>query len=331
MIWAQFTISAVILVIAAIKLVDYGDAIAYHTKLGGMFIGALLIASATSTPEILTMINSITQNHINLTAGDLFGSSIFNMLLLGVLDMIFYKSRILRRVALKHALTASLGTMLTGMAVFFLLSDIHIKVGWIGLDSLLMIATYFIGVWLLRSNPVTNTTEKEVSATEDTGKIPSIRKAIVGFAITIIVLIAVTPWMVRSGSGIARITGLGDGFVGIVLIAVVTSLPELVAMIAATRFGAYDMAVGNLFGSNIFNMFALALADLFYLKGSFLGAIDPIFALAGLLAMLLTTLGLIGNLAQVERRIWIVELDALLLIISYLVGMYLLYVRGIGG
>jgi cation:H+ antiporter len=331
MIWLHFTLSAVVIVLAAIKLAEYGDAIAYHTKLGGMFIGALLIASATSMPEILTMMNSITQDHINLTAGDLFGSSIFNMLLLGVLDMIFYKHRILRRVALKHALTASLGTMLTGMAVFFLLSDIHLKVGWVGLDSLLMIATYFMGVRLLRSNPVTNTPEEELREPEDTGKIPSIRKAIIGFVITIIVLIVVAPWMVRSGSGVAQMTGLGDGFIGIVLIAFVTSLPELVAMIAATRFGAYDMAVGNLFGSNIFNMFTLALADLFYLQGSFLGAIDPIFAIAGLLAMLLTTLGLIGNLAQVERRIWIVELDALLLIISYLAGMYLLYLRGISG
>jgi cation:H+ antiporter len=330
MIWLQFVISALILVLAAIKLAEYGDAIAYHTKLGGMFIGALLIASATSLPEVLTMINSIDQNHINLTAGDLFGSSMFNMLLLGMLDMIFYRNRILRRVALKHALTASLGTMLTGMAVFFILSDIHLKIGWFGLDSLLMLAMYFTGVWLLRSNPVGGMLEERTGG-EAVGKIPSLRKAILGFGIGVSVLLLVVPWVVRSGSGIAQVTGLGDGLIGIVLIACITSLPELVAMIAATRFGAYDMAVGNLFGSNVFNMFALALADLFFLQGSFLGAIDPIFALAGLLAMLLTTLGLIGNLAQVERRIWIVELDALLLIISYLAGLYLLYLRGVGG
>ena len=331
MIWLQFAISALILVIAAIKLTEYGDAIAHHTKLSGMFIGALLIASATSLPEILTMINSINQNHINLTAGDLFGSSMFNMLLLGMLDMIFYKNRILRRVALKHALTASLGTMLTGMAVFFILSDIHLRIGWFGLDSLLMLAMYFTGVWLLRSNPVNAVKVDDETEAGETDKIPSLRKGIIGFGIAASVLVLVAPWVVRSGSGIAKATGLGDGFVGIVLIAAVTSLPELVAMIAATRFGAYDMAVGNLFGSNVFNMFALALADLFYLQGSSLGAINPIFAIAGLLAMLLTTLGLIGNLAQVERRIWIVELDALLLIISYLAGIYLLYVRGVGG
>ncbi len=330
MLWVRFSIGALILVLAAIKLAEYGDAIAYHTGLSGMFIGALLIASATSLPEILTMINAINQNHINLTAGDLFGSSMFNMLLLGLLDLLFYKNRILRRVALKHALTASLGTMLTGMAVFFILSDIHIKIGWFGLDSLLMLTVYFVGVWLLRSNPVSVGIEDSPVERGPMSKFPSLRNALIGFVVAAGVLILVVPGMVRSGSEIAVVTGLGDGFVGVLLIAGVTSLPELVAMISASRFNAYDMAVGNLFGSNMFNMFALALADLFYLQGSFLGAIDPIFALAGLVAMLLTTLGLIGNLAQVERRVWFVEADALLLIIVYTAGIYFLFLRGVG-
>jgi cation:H+ antiporter len=236
-----------------------------------------------------------------------------------------------RRVALKHALTASLGTMLTGMAVFFILSDIHIKVGWFGLDSLLMMAMYFVGIWLLRSNSLDGGSEDGDLVGETADNIPTLRKAIIGFGVAVGVLLIVVPWVVRSGSGIADMTGLGDGFVGILLIAGVTSLPELVAIVAAARFGAYDMAVGNLFGSNVFNMFALALADLFYVQGSFLGAIDPLFALAGLLAMLLTTLGLIGNLAQAERRIWIVEADALVIVLSYLAGIYLLFLRGVGG
>lgn len=331
MIWLQFVISALILVVAAIKLTEYGDAIGYHTKLSGMFIGALLIASATSLPEILTMISSIHQNHINLTAGDLFGSSMFNMLLLGLLDIAFYKTRILRRVALKHALTASLGTMLTGMAVFFILSDVHPRIGWFGLDSLLMMAMYFIGIWLLRADSISGVVEDAIRVDEEADDVPSLRHALIGFGLAVGVLMVVVPSVVRSGAGIAQVTGLGDGFVGIVLIAGATSLPELAAIVAAVRFRAYDMAVGNLFGSNVFNMFALALADLIYARGIFLEAIDPLFAIAGLLAMLLTTLGLIGNLAQVERRVWIVELDAVLLVTGYLAGLYLLYVRGVGG
>lgn len=328
--WLIFFLTGVVIIAAAIKLAEYGDAIAYRTGLGQLFIGALLLAGATSAPELLTMISSIRQGHINLTAGDLFGSSMFNMLLLGVLDIAFYKTRILRRVALRHALTASLGTLLTGLAVFFILADIKWMIGWINVDSLVMIAIYIVGVWLLRSNPVTGLPEPAVKE-EELRKVPSLRGAIIGFVAATAVLILVVPWMVRSASQIAEQSGLGDGFVGMLLIATVTSLPELVSVISAVRLKAYDIAVGNLFGSNVFNMFALAMADVIYTDGNFFEAINPAFALAGLLAMLLTILGLIGNLAQVERRIWIVEVDAFLLILGYALGMLLLYLRGVGG
>ena len=85
----------------------------------------------------------------------------------------------------------------------------------------------------------------------------------------------VTPLMVSSSAGIAEITGLGTTFIGTTLVAIVTSLPEMVTTIAAVRIGADDMAIGNLFGSNLFNMFALGLTDIFYLQGRFLGVIDP--------------------------------------------------------
>jgi len=111
---------------------------------------------------------------------------------------------------------------------------------------------------------------------------------------------------------------------------VVTSLLELVTTLTAARLGAYDLAAGNLFGSNLFNMFILGLTDVFFTQGRFLAAVHPAFALAGMLALLLTGLGLIGNLARLERRVLFVELDALLLVLVYLGGLWLLYSRGIG-
>jgi cation:H+ antiporter len=93
---------------------------------------------------------------------------------------------------------------------------------------------------------------------------------------------------------------------------------------------AYDMAVGNLLGSSVFNMLALGVADFFYLDGRFLGAIDENFALVGLLGLLLTNMALVGNLARVERKILFIEIDSIATIVVYLLGMYLLYLRGIG-
>jgi cation:H+ antiporter len=117
--------------------------------------------------------------------------------------------------------------------------------------------------------------------------------------------------------------------VGTTLVAIVTSLPELVTTIAAAKIGADDMAIGNLFGSNLFNMFAIGLTDLFYLPGRFLGVIDPAFLLVGMLGLLMTGLGLIGNLARLERRVLFVELDALALMATYFAGLWFLYSRGV--
>ena len=79
----------------------------------------------------------------------------------------------------------------------------------------------------------------------------------------------------------------------------------------------------------VLNMVALGLTDLFYLGGRFLGMVDPVFVLVGLLGLIMTGLGLIGNLARLERRIGFIEIDALLLLLVYIGGLLFLYGRGV--
>jgi len=327
MTWLVFLASAAVLVFAATKLAESGDAIAARTGLSQMFVGTLLLAAATSLPEFLTTINSLSQGVPDMAAGNLLGSSMFNMFLLGVLDLLGRQARILRRVATRHALSAGLAIALTTLVVFFILAGIDIHIGWVGLDSLLVVALYIAGVWLIRSN---NPVPSEPPTEPELEGVPSLPRALISFALATGAMLLVTPWLVRSGREIAEITGLGAGFIGTALLAIVTSLPEVATSIAAVRLGAYDLAVGNLFGSNAFNMFALGLADVFYTQGRFLGAIAPEFALVGLLGLLLTSLGLIGNLTRLERRLLFVEVDALAIILLYFAGMWFLFSRGIG-
>jgi cation:H+ antiporter len=327
MVWLIFLGSSLILVLAAVKMAQYGDVIAVRTRLGGMFIGVLLLAGATSLPEMLTMINSFRVSAPGLAAGNMFGSNMFNMFLLAVLDLLNQDARILRRVAMTHTLTAALGSAMIGLSVFFILSDIHIQIGWMGLDSLILVLVYIGGIRLIQLNGQASSISIELPQER---QVMPLSRALLGFAIATGVLVAITPQLVRASQEIAEITGLGAGFVGTTLLAAVTSLPEAVAVVAAARIGAYDMAVGNLFGSNVFNMFALVMADLFYTPGRLLGAIDPAFALVGMLGLLLTNLALIGNIARVERRLAFVEADALLIMMVYLGGLLFLYVRGIG-
>ncbi len=326
MVWIKFAVTAVLIVLAATQLAKYGDIIAVRTRLGGMFIGVLLLAGATSLPEVLTSISSLNQNSPNLAAGNLLGSNTINMLLLAVIDIVNRNQRLLRKAALKHALTGSLAVFMIGLVVFFMLADINLKIGWVGIDSLLIIAAYVVAIRLVQGNTI-HVSHPNISPDIPEGT-AGLRKGIIGFLLAAGALVVVTPIMVQGANEIAVITGLGTTFIGTTLVALVTSLPELVTTLAAIKIGADDMAIGNLFGSNMFNMFAIGLTDVFYTQGRFLAAIDPSFLLVGVVGLLMTVMGLIGNLAKLEKRIWFIEVDALALIIFYFASLWLLYTQG---
>src|SRR5690606_13017661 len=102
-----------------------------------------------------------------------------------------------------------------------------------------------------------------------------LKKAIWGYALNALIVIGAAVFLPYFGEHIAAHTGLSNSFFGTLFIAAATSLPELVVSLAALRMGALDMAVGNLLGSNVFNMFILGLDDMFYREGSFFKAISP--------------------------------------------------------
>lgn len=328
--WVIFIASAAVITIAATQLAKYGDVIALRTGLGGMFVGVLLMAGATSLPELLTSISSVRIGELNLAAGNLLGSNMFNMFLLAMMDIVFNNQRILRNSLLRHALSGSLTIFLISLAIFFIMADLNMKIGWIGIDSLILIVTYVGAIYLIQKNLDHFQTGGAHKIDIPKGT-PKLSVGIVGFLVAAGVLVVVTPYLVSSSNDIARITGLGTTFIGTTLVALATSLPELVTSIAAARIGAADMAVGNLFGSNLFNIFALGLTDLFLTSGLFLENIDPAFLLVAVLGLLMTCLALIGNIARLEKKIFFLEIDAFILIVLYIFGLIFLYERGIGG
>lgn len=326
-IWLLFGFSALVTVAAAIKLSEYGDVIAARTGLGGMFVGTLLLAGATSLPELLTTINSINQDVPDLAAGNIFGSCMFNMFMLAILDILTRQNRILRRVALNHAFSAGMAVLLGSLAIVFILADVDVRIGWVGIDSLVLMALYIGGVRLLNDSPAA-AVQPELTA-EQSAAMPSLRVAIIGFTVATAALLVIMPALVRSSTGIAVSLGVSTGFIGAALVAFITSLPEVVTTVAAARIRAYDLAIGNLFGSNLFNIFALGVTDLFYTQGRFLGNIDPAMTLAAILGVTLTAMGLVGNVARLEKRIFFIEIDGLIIAITYGFGMWLLYQRGL--
>jgi Ca2+/Na+ antiporter len=109
--------------------------------------------------------------------------------------------------------------------------------------------------------------EKVVKATEEEKEKPPsnalrLRRASMGLAVAAVASLIVAPMLAASAKAIAEVTGIGTTFVGVSLVVATTSLPELVTSLAAVRLGAFDLAVGNLFGSNAFDVCVLLFTDL---------------------------------------------------------------------
>jgi cation:H+ antiporter len=215
--------------------------------------------------------------------------------------------------------------------VFFIYSDLPYVISLgpleVGIDSLILIATYVAGMRQVRRQSL-SLLPAEPGELAD-GELPSMRVSVFWFVAATAVLVVVTPWLVDSAGQIAELTGLGTTFVGATLVAFVTSMPELVTTTSAARIGADDMAIGNLFGSNAFNMVVIGVADLFLLRSHLMGTISDSLLLVGMLGLLMTLMGWIGNLARIEKRLGLLEVDASLLIVVYFAGLALLYSRGL--
>ena len=328
--WIAFLVASAVVVFAAVRLAEYGDVIAVRTRLGGLLVGTILLAGATSLPELITSASAFRLDAPDLAAGNFFGSNLVNMFLLALVDLVNFQVPLLRSQAITQTLTAALAASLMTVATIFILADVNVMVGWVGVESIILILLYFGGIWLVQQEGRLAGAISETAVVVPAPDFPSLRRGLIGFSLAALLLVLAVPQLVQASDEIATLTGLGGGFVGTTLLSLVTSLPELIAAWTAVRLGATELAVGNLFGSSVFNMLAVGVADFFYLEGSFLNSVSNDFALVGLLGLLLTMMALLGNIARVERRVLFVELDAIAIMGVYLLSLYLLYLRGLG-
>ncbi|RPI64637.1 MAG: sodium:calcium antiporter, partial [Lysobacterales bacterium] len=132
------------------------------------------------------------------------------------------------------------------------------------------------------------------------------------------------PLLVIAAQAVAIESGQSETFVGTTLVGFTTSFPEIAATVAAVRFGAFDLAVGNIFGSNAFNMCIFFAMDLAYDGEPVLAAASAQHALSGQIAMLALALGVMGILARAQRRIAVVRVESWLIVTAYLTLIVLL-------
>ena len=112
-----FIASAGVIIVTGSILTHYVDDLAEKTGLGRLLLGSILLAGATSLPELVTDISAVRAGYVDLAIGDLMGSSLFNLLILAIADLTFHRpGKMLSRLAVKHALSGVLSIALTGLA-----------------------------------------------------------------------------------------------------------------------------------------------------------------------------------------------------------------------
>ena len=139
------------------------------------------------------------------------------------------------------------------------------------------------------------------------------------------VVIIAAIFLPKIGEGIAETTGLGQTFVGNIFIALSTSLPEVVVSISAVKMEAIDLAVGNLFGSNIFNIFILAVDDMLFVKGPILSFVNTSHIISALSAILMTAIAIIGLTYRAEKKTLLLAWDSIGILLVYIANIMLLY------
>jgi cation:H+ antiporter len=314
---AQFVTAAAIIVVAATLLSRFADVIAEVTGLGRLLIGSILLAGATSLPELSVDISAARMGFPNVAVGDLMGSSLMNLLILGVIDLLpGSRGRALSRISSAHALPAALGILLTALAAAAIITRSSIGVYNIGVAGVGLALVYLFGMRMIYMDQKLSAPmhTADPALAKEAHRPGAMRNALIGFGLAAAVIVFTAGYLAQAAGELAELSGLGGTFVGTTLVALSTSLPELVASLAALRMRAPDLALGNLLGSNVFNMALLLPLDLAY-PGALFADISLTHALTGLAAIVVTSVVVMGQLYQAERRVRLVEPDGWLIIV----------------
>lgn len=330
--WAQFAACALAIGYAGARLTRLADAIGEKTGLSRSWIGLLLLAAVTSLPELATGISAVTvADAPNIAIGDVLGSTVFNLALLVLLDLLYRPDSIYTRASHEHVLSAAFGVVLLSVVGASLLLErerVLPVIGHVGSYTPLLVILYLVAMRSVfvhgRRQAVKRGDEPETQYDS-----LSLRSAVVRFALFAVVVAAAGIWLPFVAVRIADAMGWSRTFVGTLFVAAATSLPEVVVTVAALRLGALDMAIASLLGSNLFDILIVALDDLFYLPASILSAVAPVHAVTASSAAMMSGAVIIG-LVYRPKRTWLHApgIVSLALLAVYLFNVYVLFVHG---
>ncbi len=244
-------IGLIALIWSADRFIDGASGVANHFGMPPLLIGILIVGFGTSAPELVVSALAASQNNPGLALGNAFGSNIANIaLILGITTLVIpitVRSSILK----KELPILSVATLLVG----YLLWDLDISRA----DGIIMLVV-FVGImaWSTREGMKGDSDALADEFTEELeSKSESLGKSFLWLLLGLALLLASSRSMVWGAVEIATQLGVSDLVIGLTIVAVGTSLPELASSITAARKGEHDIVIGNIIGSNMFNTLAV--------------------------------------------------------------------------
>lgn len=333
---ASFAVAAALVWWAGAKITRYADAIANRTGIGRAFLGMVLLGGITSLPELATTATASATGNAALAVNNILGGVAMQVVILALADFAVGQDALSSVVAKPTVLLQ--GTfcvlLLTVVAAAIAVGDapvLGVSAGTSGVAVL-----FVMSVWLLRRYekdeewrpvdvPDRRVGERQSNETGEASRRDGLRRLVL---LTIASGAAITAGgfvLAQSGDAIATQTGIGASFVGAVLVATATSLPEVSTVLAAVRIRRYEMAVSDIFGTNLFDIALLFVADAIYGGRPILAEVGPFALVAALLGIALTTIYLAGLIERKNRAVARMGLDSAGVILLYGAGLLLLY------
>jgi cation:H+ antiporter len=330
MAFAQFAACGALVLWSGVRLSRYGDIIAEKTGVGGTWVGVILLATVTSLPELVTGASAILLFDVpEIAVGDAIGSCMFNLVILAMLD-VRHPVPLSSKVHQGHVLSAGFGIVQLGLvALGIVAGERGPRVGWLGLHSLAFVALYMFAartIFAFEHKRVAEIAEALTGGARYADL--TLRRAAFQYASVAALLVASASLLPGIADRLSDVTGLQQTFVGSLFVAVSTSLPEVVVSTAAMRLGALDMAVANLFGSNLFNVAVLGVDDLLYTDGVLLTRVSQQHLVTTTAAMTMTGIAVIGLTYRAARKRFRLSWDAFAIAAVYLLAMTLVGLNG---
>jgi cation:H+ antiporter len=215
-----------------------------------------------------------------------------------------------------------------GVVAFGILSapQAELRLGHVGAASLLLLALYAVAIRTVYHY------ERGVRAAAAAAEEPptlTLRQAALRYAAAAALVVAAALWLPFAAEALAAAMGWSQSFVGTLLVALATTLPELTVTVAAVRIGALDLAIGNLVGSNLFNLAILSIDDLLYTGGPLIAAVSPSHALSAAAASVMAGALIVALVARPQARLLnAVGWTSVLLALVYFVNAWLHFRHG---